>query len=84
MNKALQKPKVVETFAKLGATPAGGTADAFGSLIKEQVAHWGKVIRRVRDQDATIGPRNRREAGHGRGLDLTRRRHCPCQLLALF
>ena len=45
MNKALQKPKVVETFAKLGATPAGGTADAFGTLIKEQVAYWGKVIR---------------------------------------
>jgi tripartite-type tricarboxylate transporter receptor subunit TctC len=44
-NKALQKPKVVETFAKLGATPAGGTADAFGTLLKEQVAYWGKVIR---------------------------------------
>jgi tripartite-type tricarboxylate transporter receptor subunit TctC len=45
VNKALQKPKVVETFAKLGATPAGGTADAFGTLIREQVAYWGKVIR---------------------------------------
>jgi tripartite-type tricarboxylate transporter receptor subunit TctC len=44
-NKALQKPRVVETFAKLGATPAGGTADAFGTLLKEQVAYWGKVIR---------------------------------------
>jgi tripartite-type tricarboxylate transporter receptor subunit TctC len=45
VNKALQKPKVVETFAKLGATPAGGTADAFGTVIKEQVVYWGKVIR---------------------------------------
>jgi tripartite-type tricarboxylate transporter receptor subunit TctC len=36
---------VVETFAKLGATPAGGTAEAFGAFIKEQVAHWGKIIR---------------------------------------
>jgi tripartite-type tricarboxylate transporter receptor subunit TctC len=45
INKALQKPKVVETFAKLGATPAGGTAEAFGALIKEQVAYWGKIIR---------------------------------------
>jgi tripartite-type tricarboxylate transporter receptor subunit TctC len=45
VNKALQKPKVAETFAKLGATPAGGTAEAFGTLIKEQVAYWGKVIR---------------------------------------
>jgi tripartite-type tricarboxylate transporter receptor subunit TctC len=45
VNKALQKPRVVETFAKLGATPAGGTADTFGTFIKEQVAYWGKVIR---------------------------------------
>jgi tripartite-type tricarboxylate transporter receptor subunit TctC len=45
VNKALEKPKVVEIFAKLGATPAGGTADAFGAVIKEQVAYWGKVIR---------------------------------------
>lgn len=45
INKALQKPKVIETFVKLGATPVGGTADTFGVLIKEQVAHWGKVIR---------------------------------------
>jgi len=44
INKALQKQKVAETFAKLGATPAGGTAEAFGTLIKEQVAYWGKVI----------------------------------------
>lgn len=45
INKALQRPKVVETLAKLGATPAGGTSEAFGALIKEQVAHWGKIIR---------------------------------------
>ena len=45
MNKALQKPKVIETFAKLGATPAGGSADAFGAFIKEQVARWGRVIK---------------------------------------
>jgi tripartite-type tricarboxylate transporter receptor subunit TctC len=45
VNKALQKPKVIETFAKLGATPAGGTADAFGTLVKDQVAYWGKIIR---------------------------------------
>lgn len=45
INKALQKPRVIETFAKLGATPEGGTADTFGALIKEQVGHWSKVIR---------------------------------------
>lgn len=42
--KVLQKPKVIETFARLGATPAGGTAETFGTFIKEQVAYWGKVI----------------------------------------
>lgn len=45
VSKALQKPKVIETFAKLGATPAGGTADVFGVAIKDQVAHWSKIIR---------------------------------------
>jgi tripartite-type tricarboxylate transporter receptor subunit TctC len=45
VNKALQKPRVIETFGKLGATPAGGSAVAFGSFIKEQVEHWGKVIK---------------------------------------
>ena len=45
VNKALRNPKVIETFAKLGATPAGGSPDAFGVFIKAQVAHWGKVIR---------------------------------------
>jgi tripartite-type tricarboxylate transporter receptor subunit TctC len=44
VNKVLRKPKVVETFAKLGATPAGGPADAFGTFIKEQVVYWGKVV----------------------------------------
>ena len=44
VNKALQKPKVVETFAKLGAVPAGGTAEAFGTFIQEQIVYWGKVI----------------------------------------
>ena len=45
INRTLQKPRVVETFAKLGATPAGGSSEAFGALIKEQVIHWGTVIR---------------------------------------
>jgi len=45
VNKALQKPKVIDTFARLGATPAGGTADEFANLIKAQVAHWGRVVR---------------------------------------
>jgi tripartite-type tricarboxylate transporter receptor subunit TctC len=45
VNKALRKPRVIETFAKLGATPAGGSAHEFANLIKSQVAHWGRVVR---------------------------------------
>ena len=45
VNKALRKPRVIETFAKLGATPAGGSAHEFAHLIKAQVAHWGRVVR---------------------------------------
>ncbi|MET3838551.1 tripartite tricarboxylate transporter substrate binding protein [Bradyrhizobium sp. OAE829] len=45
VNKALQKPKVIETLTRLGATPAGGTPDAFGTLVKDQVAYWGRIIR---------------------------------------
>ena len=45
VNKALRKPRVIEIFAKLGATPAGGSADEFANLIKAQVAHWGRVVR---------------------------------------
>lgn len=45
INDALRKPKVHETFAKLGATPAGGTEAEFAALIRSQVAHWGRVVR---------------------------------------
>jgi tripartite-type tricarboxylate transporter receptor subunit TctC len=45
VNKALAKPKVREAFARVGAEPAGGTAAAYGDLVKSQVAHWAKVIK---------------------------------------
>jgi tripartite-type tricarboxylate transporter receptor subunit TctC len=45
LNKALAKPKVREAFGKLGADPAGGTADEFGSLLAAQVAYWSKIVR---------------------------------------
>jgi tripartite-type tricarboxylate transporter receptor subunit TctC len=45
INKALAKPKVRESFAKLGAEPAGGTPAEFGELVRSQLAHWGKVVR---------------------------------------
>ena len=45
INKSLKKPSVQEALAKIGAESAGGTAEAFGALFKEQIAHWGKVVK---------------------------------------
>jgi tripartite-type tricarboxylate transporter receptor subunit TctC len=44
INRALASPKVRETLAKLGAEPAGGSPADFGSLLKTQIAHWGRVV----------------------------------------
>src|SRR4051794_10479163 len=44
MNRALQKPKVRDAFATLGATPAGGTPAEFGNLIRSQVVYWSSVV----------------------------------------
>jgi tripartite-type tricarboxylate transporter receptor subunit TctC len=44
LNRALKTSKVNEAFAKLGATPAGGTAAEFSALMESQVAHWRKVV----------------------------------------
>jgi tripartite-type tricarboxylate transporter receptor subunit TctC len=44
INKALDKPAVRESMAKLGAEPAGGSSAEFGQLVNSQVEHWRKVI----------------------------------------
>lgn len=44
MNSALQKPKVRDAFATLGATPAGGTPTEFGNLIRTQIAYWSSIV----------------------------------------
>jgi tripartite-type tricarboxylate transporter receptor subunit TctC len=44
INRVLAKPKVREAISKVGAEPAGGTAAAYGELVKSQVAHWKKVV----------------------------------------
>jgi tripartite-type tricarboxylate transporter receptor subunit TctC len=44
INRALQKPKVRDAFATLGATPAGGTPAEFGKLIQTQIAYWSGVV----------------------------------------
>lgn len=44
INKALATPAVHDAFAKLGAEAAGGTTDQYGDLVKQQLAHWNKVV----------------------------------------
>jgi tripartite-type tricarboxylate transporter receptor subunit TctC len=44
-NKALAKPRVREAIEKMAAEPAGGTPGEFGTFLKFQVAHWGKVVK---------------------------------------
>jgi len=44
-NRTLAKPRISEVLAKLGAEPAGGTADEFGGLLNAQIANWHKVVR---------------------------------------
>jgi tripartite-type tricarboxylate transporter receptor subunit TctC len=45
INKALATSKVRESFAKLGAEPAGGTAAEYGDFYKSQLRHWAKVVK---------------------------------------
>ena len=44
-NAILADPKIKEAFAKYGGVPVGGTPQAFGKFIAEEIAKWGKVIK---------------------------------------
>jgi tripartite-type tricarboxylate transporter receptor subunit TctC len=45
VNKVLKERKTREAFVKIGAEPAGGTPEAFGTLVSSQVEHWTKVVK---------------------------------------
>ena len=45
LNRVLQLPDVRERMAALGLEPAGGTPEAFGEFVKEDIARWAKVIK---------------------------------------
>jgi tripartite-type tricarboxylate transporter receptor subunit TctC len=38
-------PEAIEGMAKLGATPAAGSAAEFGKLVASEVESWGKVVK---------------------------------------
>lgn len=45
INVALTKPNVRTALANLGATPVGGTPDAFGAFVKSEMSHWAQVVK---------------------------------------
>ena len=44
INKAIASPAVRDSFARIGAEPAGGASNEFGDLLKSQLAHWQEVV----------------------------------------
>jgi len=36
---------VRESLAKIGVDPGGGSPEAFGTLVRSEIAHWSKVIK---------------------------------------
>ena len=36
---------VTAILAKIGVDPGGGSPEAFGTLVRSEIAHWSKVIK---------------------------------------
>jgi len=47
LNDALRHPEVRARLASAGLDPVGGSAAAFGELIRQEAARWAPVIRRI-------------------------------------
>lgn len=45
VNAALNDPDVRAKLTKSGATPVGGTPEAFGTFLKAEYVKWGRVVR---------------------------------------
>lgn len=45
VDRILKKPEVVERFAKLGATPVGGTPKQLGDFIAAETVKWKEVVK---------------------------------------
>lgn len=45
ISKALEAPAFREKLSNLGATPVGGTPEAFGEMLKRENAKWAKAIK---------------------------------------
>lgn len=45
IDKAVKSEKVRNLLAKLGVDPAGGSPEAFGSMLHGEIARWGAIVR---------------------------------------
>ena len=45
INMVLEDPKTKGQFAKYGGTAVGGSSEAFGKFIADEITKWGKVIK---------------------------------------
>jgi tripartite-type tricarboxylate transporter receptor subunit TctC len=45
VDRILKKPEVIERFAKLGATPVGGTPKQLGDFIAAETIKWKEVVK---------------------------------------
>lgn len=45
VNNAVKDPEFAKRIALDGLEPAGGTPEAFGELLKREVAEWAEVVK---------------------------------------
>lgn len=45
VNKVIKEPAMVESFAKLGSFPLGGTPAYFKTYMQNDIARWGKAVK---------------------------------------
>ena len=45
VRKALAKPEVLETLAKLGLEPGGSTPQEYATMIAGELASWRQVVK---------------------------------------
>jgi tripartite-type tricarboxylate transporter receptor subunit TctC len=45
ISKALATPQFRDKLAGLGATPVGGSPEAFGELLRRENAKWARAIK---------------------------------------
>jgi len=44
-NRLLQDPQVKDVLSKQGLVPAGGTPEALGERVTQEVAKWSKLVK---------------------------------------